>query len=98
MQTLLRRALAGLALLALVACGAQPGATSSQGTIVTFRIADAEEYRIRLTDPADIAAARAMAAAEEGPRTPTASSSAARPTSTPATAGTSTPPRWSSST
>jgi hypothetical protein len=70
MQTVLRKALVGLALLTLAACGAQSGAAPSQGTIVTFRVADTEEYRIRLTDPADIAAVRAMAAGEEGPRIP----------------------------
>lgn len=37
--------------------------------VVTFRVV-AEEYRIRLTDPADIAIARQLLAGEEAPRIP----------------------------
>ena len=38
--------------------------------VVTVRVADAEEYRIRLTDPADIAIAQKLLAGEEAPRIP----------------------------
>jgi hypothetical protein len=40
------------------------------GVVVTFRVADAEEYRILLTDPADIAIAEQLLAGEEAPRIP----------------------------
>src|SRR5215212_1889763 len=58
----------------LVACGvrvtpAQP--TPAPATVmVTLRVADAEEYRIRLIDPYDIAIARKLLAGEEAPRIP----------------------------
>jgi len=38
-----------------------------EGVIVTFRVADVEEYNIRLKDPADIEIARKLLAAEEAP-------------------------------
>jgi hypothetical protein len=41
-----------------------------EGVVVTFRVADVEEYRIRLTDPADIEIARKLLAGEEAPRIP----------------------------
>jgi hypothetical protein len=39
------------------------------GVVVTFRVGD-EEYRILLTDPADIEIARQLLAGEEAPRIP----------------------------
>ena len=41
-----------------------------KGVVVTLRVADAEEYRILLTDPADIAIAEQRLAGEEAPRIP----------------------------
>ncbi|HEX6128666.1 MAG TPA: hypothetical protein VF071_06570 [Candidatus Limnocylindria bacterium] len=38
--------------------------------VVTFRVADAEEYRILLTDPEDIATAERLLAGEEAPSIP----------------------------
>ena len=38
--------------------------------VVTFRVAGTEEYKIRLTDPADIDIARKLLAGEEAPRIP----------------------------
>jgi len=40
------------------------------GVVVTVRVADAEEYRIRLTDPVDIAVARKLVAGEAAPGIP----------------------------
>lgn len=40
------------------------------GVVVTFRVAGAEEYRILLTDPADITIAEQLRAGEEAPRIP----------------------------
>jgi hypothetical protein len=40
------------------------------GVVVTFRVADTEEYRILLTDPTDIAIAQKLLAGEEAPRIP----------------------------
>jgi hypothetical protein len=58
----------------LAACGgmvppAQPPAVP-RGVVVTVRVADAEEYRIRLTDSDDIAAAQRLLKGEAGPRIP----------------------------
>jgi hypothetical protein len=58
----------------LAACGgtvapAQPPAAPS-GVVVTVRVADAEEYRIRLTDPSDIATAQKLLAGQAAPRIP----------------------------
>ena len=39
------------------------------GTVVTFQVGD-EQYRIELTDPADIAIARQLHAGQEAPRIP----------------------------
>ncbi len=50
------------------AASAQP--SGGEGVIVTFRVADAEEYRILLTDPEDIAAAERLLAGEEAPSIP----------------------------
>lgn len=76
----MRPLLAGVlwcAQLALSACAAPtPSATPSpassppgNGTVVTFQVGD-EQYRILLTDPADIAIARRLLAGEEAPRIP----------------------------
>lgn len=42
---------------------------SPAGTVVTFQV-EQEEYRVLLTDPADIAIARQLLAGEEAPRIP----------------------------
>lgn len=59
---------------ALVACGDDDdgGATppAGQGVIVTFRVADSEEYRIRLVEQEDIDIARKLLAGEEAPTIP----------------------------
>jgi hypothetical protein len=55
----------------LAACTNQAAPTSeNEGVIVTFRVADVEEYKIRLTDPADIEIARKLLAGEEVPSIP----------------------------
>ena len=55
----------------LAACTNQAAPTSeNEGVIVTFRVADVEEYKIRLTDPADIEIARKLLAGEEAPNIP----------------------------
>ena len=43
---------------------------TSEAVVVTLRVADAEEYRIRLTDPEDIAVAQRLLAGEAAPRIP----------------------------
>jgi len=61
----------------LVACGNdddQPTPTPTQepapsGVVVTFQVVD-EEFRVRLTDPDDIAIARQLLAGEEAPSIP----------------------------
>ena len=58
----------------LVGCGGrtpsgQP-APSPASVVVTVRVADAEEYRIRLTDPDDIGIARKLLAGDDAPRIP----------------------------
>jgi hypothetical protein len=58
----------------LVGCGGiapsgQPAPTPV-GVVVTVRVADAEEYRIRLTDPDDIGVARKLLAGESAPGIP----------------------------
>ena len=52
-----------------VAPSASPSG-GGEGVVVTFRVADAEEYRILLTDPEDIAVAERLLAGEEAPRIP----------------------------
>ena len=60
----------------LAACsgaGASPSPAapaSPAGVVVTFRVVDLEEYRIRLTDPVDIAIARKLLAGEPAPAIP----------------------------
>jgi hypothetical protein len=56
-------------LVVLTAC-ATPSTPKPEGIVVTFRVADNEEYKIRLTDPADIEIARKLLAGEEAPRIP----------------------------
>jgi len=58
----------------LVGCGralpsGQPAPTPG-GVVVTVRVADAEEYRLRLTDAYDIAIAQRLLAGESAPRIP----------------------------
>ncbi len=58
----------------LSACGgtvapAQPPSAPT-GVVVTVRVADAEEYRFRLTEPDDIAIAQKLLAGEAAPRIP----------------------------
>jgi hypothetical protein len=58
----------------LVGCGStapsgQPAPTPVD-VVVTVRVADAEEYRIRLTDPDDISIAQKLLAGEAAPRIP----------------------------
>jgi hypothetical protein len=59
---------------ALVACGTsatpiQP-TPAPMGVVVTLRVADTEEYRIRLVDPDDIAIAQKLLAGEAAPSIP----------------------------
>jgi hypothetical protein len=49
------------------ASGSEP---TSDPVVVTFRVGGDEEYRILLTDPADIAVAQQLLAGEEAPRIP----------------------------
>ena len=59
------------ALAYLTACGESVIATpQKEGVVVTFRVADVEEYKIRLTDPADMEIAHKLRAGEEAPRIP----------------------------
>ena len=58
----------------LVGCGGrapsgQP-APQPEGIVVTVRVADAEEYRLRLTEPDDIGIAQKLLAGESAPRIP----------------------------
>ena len=55
-----------LLLLILAACRS----SAEEGVIVTFLVADREEYRIQLTDPDDIETARRLLAGEEAPKIP----------------------------
>lgn len=52
----------------LSACAPSPA--PSQGVVVTFRVADKENYKIRLTKPADVENARKLLAGEEAPSIP----------------------------
>jgi len=58
----------------LVGCGGRTSsgqpAPSPAGVVVTVRVADAEEYRIRLTDPDDIGIARKLLAGDDAPLIP----------------------------
>lgn len=46
-----------------------PSPPASASTVVTFQVGD-EQYRIQLTDPADIAIAHQLLAGDEAPRIP----------------------------
>jgi hypothetical protein len=46
-----------------------PSSPAAAGVVVTFQVGD-EQYRIQLTDPADIAIARLLLAGDEAPRIP----------------------------
>jgi hypothetical protein len=54
----------------LAACGGAAPPAQPTGVVVTLLVADAEEYRIRLTEPDDIAIAQKLLAGEEAPRIP----------------------------
>jgi hypothetical protein len=54
----------------LLAACSDAEAPGAEGVVVTFRVAGSEEYRIRLTDPADIEIARQLLAGEEAPGIP----------------------------
>ena len=71
MVPLFRLTLILCTLAGLTACG-DPSvqAPQKEGVVATFRVADVEEYRIRLTDPADIEIARKLLAGEEAPSIP----------------------------
>jgi hypothetical protein len=69
MDTLKRLCFATCTLALLAACAA-PSTPKPGGVVVTFRVADKEDYKIRLTDPADIEVARKLLAGEEAPRIP----------------------------
>ena len=47
-----------------------PGPSGADGVVVTFRVADQENYKVLLTDPADIQLARAWQAGSAGPLIP----------------------------
>lgn len=71
MGTMFRLTLVLSALAELTACGGAATSTpQTEGVVVTFRVAGVEEYKIRLTDPADIEIARRLLAGEEAPRIP----------------------------
>lgn len=71
MSPLFRLTLILFTLAWLTACGESAIAIPQQeGVVVTFRVADVEEYKIRLTDPADIEIARKLLAGEEAPSIP----------------------------
>jgi len=71
MERLFRLTVIFCTLLWITACGESASATpQKEGVVVTIRVADVEEYRIRLTDPADIEIARKLLAGEEAPRIP----------------------------
>lgn len=71
MPPLFRLTIILFTLVGLTACGESAIATpQKEDVVVTIRVADVEEYRIRLTDPADIEIARKLLAGEEAPRIP----------------------------
>ena len=78
MRNLLAALVAALTLGACAAPSASPSPTDrpsgspspgAEGVVVTFQVVE-EQYRILLTDPADIAIARQLLAGEEAPRIP----------------------------
>ena len=50
--------------------GSATSSPEEKGVIVTFRVADSEQYKIRLTDPTDIEVARKLFTGSEAPRIP----------------------------
>lgn len=71
MGTLFRLILILFSLAWLTACaGSATEVPQKEGVVVTFRVADGEEYKIRLTDPADSEIARKFLAGEEAPNIP----------------------------
>jgi hypothetical protein len=54
-------------LFTLLMLGACDG-VANERVIVTFLVADQEEYKIQLTEPADIETARKLLAGEESPK------------------------------
>jgi hypothetical protein len=58
-----------LLLLILAACGAS-GNEESEGAVVTFLVAGSEQYKIEVTDPANLEIARRLLAANEDPKIP----------------------------
>jgi hypothetical protein len=50
--------------------GSITSSPEEKGVIVTFRVADTEQYKIRLTDPTDIEVARKLFNGSEAPRIP----------------------------
>ena len=50
--------------------GSVTSSPEETGVIVTFRVADSEQYKIRLTDPTDIEVARKLLDGNEAPRSP----------------------------
>jgi len=50
--------------------GSETSSPEENGVIVTFRVADSEQYKIRLTDPTDIEVARRLLAGNEAPGIP----------------------------
>ena len=50
--------------------GSATSSPDETGVIVTFRVADSEQYKIRLTDPTDIEVARKLLSGNEAPRIP----------------------------
>ena len=64
-------ALCLLVFLLLPACGnSTDDQANDEGTIVTFLVAGSEQYKIQLTDPADIATAQDLLAGNEDPKIP----------------------------
>ena len=56
-------------LVALAACAPAP-TPAPKGVVVTFRVADTEQYKIRVTDPANIEIARQLLAGKTDPLIP----------------------------
>ena len=58
-----------LLLLILPACG-NSNNDESEGAVVTFLVAGSEQFKIEITDPANLATARDLLAGNEGPKIP----------------------------
>jgi hypothetical protein len=56
-------------LLILPACG-NSNNDESEGAVVTFLVAGSEQYKIEISDPANLATARDLLAGNEGPKIP----------------------------